>query len=194
MPRYEYKVVPAPAKGQKAKGVKTPQDRFAHSIETTLNILAAEGWEYLRADMLPSEERSGLTGTTTNWRNVLVFRRVVGGDEAAVVSDGGAAEISQSGFPPLGGSGRSYATAAPARPLGSATAVPGAAPPVFIRPPEPEERPAPPAPEPANAAVPEPHVPEELPAEPAKEDRAISGIEKVMRRNARAGGHTRDPD
>ena len=79
MPRYEYKVVPAPAKGQKARGVKTPQDRFAHSIETILNTLAAEGWEYLRSDMLPSEERTGLTGSTTNWRNVLVFRRVLGG-------------------------------------------------------------------------------------------------------------------
>lgn len=193
MPRYEYKVVPAPAKGQKAKGVKTPQDRFAHSIETTLNILAAEGWEYLRADMLPSEERSGLTGTTTNWRNVLVFRREVGGDEAAVVSDGGAAEISQSGFPPLGGSGRSFAAGAPTRPLGSANAGAGAAPPVFIRPPEGEDTP-PPAPAAAGAATPEPHVPEAEPVEPEQEDRAISGIEKVMRRNARAGSHSRDPD
>ena len=47
MPRYEYKVVPAPTKGTKAKGVKTPHGRFANSIEGSLNMLAAEGWEYL---------------------------------------------------------------------------------------------------------------------------------------------------
>lgn len=77
MPAFEYKVVPAPAKGTKAKGVKTPEARFANSVEITLNEMAAEGWEYLRAELLPSEERSGLTSSTTNWRNVLVFRRAL---------------------------------------------------------------------------------------------------------------------
>ncbi|WP_082181818.1 DUF4177 domain-containing protein [Aestuariivita boseongensis] len=79
MPEFEYKVVPAPTKGAKAKGVKTPEARFAHAVETLMNELAGEGWEYVRADMLPSEERQGLTGSTTNWRNLLVFRRVRGG-------------------------------------------------------------------------------------------------------------------
>lgn len=80
MPNFEYKVVPAPVKGQKAKGVKTPEGRFALSVETVLNQMGAEGWEYLRAELLPSDERSGLTGSTTNWRNVLVFRRALAGD------------------------------------------------------------------------------------------------------------------
>ncbi len=75
MQEFEYKVVPAPHKGTKAKGIKTPEDRFAYSIENTLNEMAAEGWEYQRAELLPSEERSGLTGSTTNWRNLLIFRR-----------------------------------------------------------------------------------------------------------------------
>lgn len=75
MPRYQYKVIPAPSKGTKAKGVKTVEGRFALSIEGTLNQLGADGWEYLRAELLPSDERSGLTGSTTKWRNVLVFRR-----------------------------------------------------------------------------------------------------------------------
>ncbi|MDX2485755.1 MAG: DUF4177 domain-containing protein [Pseudodonghicola sp.] len=79
MPRYEYKVIPAPAKGRKAKGVRTPEARFSLAIETTLNDLGAEGWEYLRAELLPSDERSGLTGSTVNWRNVLVFRRLKDG-------------------------------------------------------------------------------------------------------------------
>jgi hypothetical protein len=80
MPKYQYKVVPAPAKGTKAKGVKTVEGRFALSVEGTLNKMAAEGWEYLRAELLPSDERSGLTGSTTNWRNVLVFRRTADDD------------------------------------------------------------------------------------------------------------------
>ncbi|MEX0338726.1 MAG: DUF4177 domain-containing protein [Arenibacterium sp.] len=77
MPKFEYKVVPAPQKGRKAKGVKTPEARFALSVEDVLNDMGAEGWEYLRAELLPSEERSGLTSSTKNWRNVLVFRRAI---------------------------------------------------------------------------------------------------------------------
>lgn len=83
MPVWEYKVVAAPTKGQKAKGVKTPEARFAHALETFMNELAAEGWEYQRAETLPSVERSGLTKSTTEWRNLLVFRRAVDTDQDA---------------------------------------------------------------------------------------------------------------
>ena len=75
MPRYEYQVVPAPVKGLKARGVKTPESRFANTLQDVMNRMGAEGWEYQRAEMLPSTERSGLTGSTTTYRNVLVFRR-----------------------------------------------------------------------------------------------------------------------
>lgn len=75
MTQYEYKVVPAPTKGEKAKGVKQPDARFALGLENTLNAQAAEGWEFLRAEMLPNEERSGLSKTTKEWRNLLIFRR-----------------------------------------------------------------------------------------------------------------------
>ncbi|MEZ5721229.1 MAG: DUF4177 domain-containing protein [Paracoccaceae bacterium] len=73
---FEYKVVPAPTRGRKAKGVKTPADRFARALEDTINELAAEGWEYQRTDTLPAEERQGLTGRTTIYQNMLVFRRL----------------------------------------------------------------------------------------------------------------------
>ncbi len=76
MPHYEYKVVPAPTKGLKAKGVKGAEARFSHAIQELMNGLAGYGWEYQRAETLPSIERSGLTSTTTEWRNVLVFRRL----------------------------------------------------------------------------------------------------------------------
>lgn len=82
MQRYEYKVVPAPQKGTKARGVKTPEGRFANSIEQLLNLMGQDGWEYQRAELLPSEERTGLTGSAVNWRNVLVFRRAVQSEAA----------------------------------------------------------------------------------------------------------------
>lgn len=72
---FEYKVIPAPVKGLKAKGVKAPEARFALGVEAAINALAAEGWEYLRSDVLPSEERQGLAGSVTHWRTLLVFRR-----------------------------------------------------------------------------------------------------------------------
>ena len=72
---YEYKVVPAPKKGLRGKGIKGAEARFANALETVMNELGAEGWEYQRTDCLPAEERQGLTGKTTVFQNMLVFRR-----------------------------------------------------------------------------------------------------------------------
>ncbi len=77
MSRFEYKVVPAPKKGRKVKGVRSPEGMFSHVLQDLMNELAEKNWEYLRAEMLPSVERSGLASTTTEWRHVLVFRREV---------------------------------------------------------------------------------------------------------------------
>lgn len=75
MQSFEYLVVPAPAKGQKVKGLKTSAERYAYQLTTLLNELAAEGWEFWRADCLPSEERKGFTGTVQVQNNLLIFRR-----------------------------------------------------------------------------------------------------------------------
>jgi hypothetical protein len=75
MSGWEYKVVPAPSKGVKAPGIKTAESRFANTLETLMNDMGADGWEFQRAETLPSIERAGLTRTTTEWRNVMVFRR-----------------------------------------------------------------------------------------------------------------------
>lgn len=75
MSAYEYKVIPAPARADRVKGVRAPEARFALSVEKLMNAQAAEGWEYLRAESLPSEERKGLGSRTTQWRTVLIFRR-----------------------------------------------------------------------------------------------------------------------
>lgn len=82
MPRYEYKLVPAPEKASKHKGLKGAAN-FAATLEDILNELGAEGWHYLRADTLPQEERSGLTSRVTTYRNLLVFQRELPEVEAA---------------------------------------------------------------------------------------------------------------
>ncbi len=76
MARTEYKVVPAPERARKKRGLKGPA-LFAHEVETLMNELAAEGWIYVRADTLPHEERSGFTNKTTTYRNLLVFQRTM---------------------------------------------------------------------------------------------------------------------
>jgi hypothetical protein len=77
MQRFEFKVIPAPKRGEKARGVKTTEDRFALALTNLMNQLGAEGWDYVRADSLPCEERTGFTGTKTTFQNVLVFRRAI---------------------------------------------------------------------------------------------------------------------
>lgn len=75
MSAYEYRVIPAPRRGEKAKGIKTPEARMAQAMETRLNALGEEGWEYLRSDVVPMEERAGLTSKTVSYHTVLIFRR-----------------------------------------------------------------------------------------------------------------------
>ncbi|MES2667197.1 MAG: DUF4177 domain-containing protein [Pseudomonadota bacterium] len=75
MQSYEFKVIPAPRRGIKARGVKTTEDRFALALTEVMNDLGRDGWDYVRADALPCDERTGLTGTKTTFQNMLVFRR-----------------------------------------------------------------------------------------------------------------------
>ncbi len=82
MTQYDYRVIPAPTKGRKAKGVKSPEGRFANTIEIVMNDMSVHGWEFLRAETLPSEERTGLTSSHTTYRTLLVFRRPKPSDAA----------------------------------------------------------------------------------------------------------------
>jgi hypothetical protein len=77
MTAYEYRVIPAPKRGVKAKGAKTAEDRFAVALAEVMNVQGAEGWDYVRSDMLPCEERQGLTGKATVYHTLLVFRRAI---------------------------------------------------------------------------------------------------------------------
>jgi hypothetical protein len=95
MSHYEYKVVPAPNKGLKVKGAKTAADRFANALETAMNTLGADGWEYQRTDTLPCEERSGLAGRVTTFQNILVFRRAIVTQEAEIAEVAPAIETAE---------------------------------------------------------------------------------------------------
>ena len=112
MPRYEFKVIPAPRRGEKARGVKTTEERFALALTALLNEMGAAGWDYVRADTLPVDERSGLTGTKTTYQTLLVFRRVIEAEatlplpgivaEAGAVRRVGPADIGPGTAPPVG--------------------------------------------------------------------------------------------
>lgn len=75
MTAYEYKVLPAPRRGRKSKGIKGAEARFSFALQEVINSEAAQGWQYQRAETLPSEERAGLTSHNMVWRHVLVFCR-----------------------------------------------------------------------------------------------------------------------
>jgi len=78
MDHFKYKVIPAPRNGVRSKGAKGPAGRYAGALENAINVLAADGWEYLRAESLPMDERHGITmRKTETYQNVLIFRKPV---------------------------------------------------------------------------------------------------------------------
>ena len=78
MPSHEYRVVPAPRRGVKAKGARTPEERFARAVEAEMNRMATEGWEFVRSDTLPSEQKPGwFSRPVTVSQTLLVFRRAL---------------------------------------------------------------------------------------------------------------------
>ena len=85
MQRYEFKVIPAPRRGEKLRGLKTTEDRFALALTNVMNEQGREGWDYVRADTLPVDERVGFTGIKTSFHNMLVFRRIIEADAAEPV-------------------------------------------------------------------------------------------------------------
>lgn len=124
MQQYEYKVVPAPKRGTRQRGLKTVPDRFAFALTQLMNEMAAQGWDYLRADTLPCEEKVGLTGKATNFHTLLVFRKACAAAVAAAappaappaaVSSAEPADPAPSSLPPLRlGAAKAEAGAAPA--------------------------------------------------------------------------------
>ena len=85
MARYEYKVEPAPMSPVKAKGVRSKADRHAHALSHALNAAAEDGWEFVRAERLFCEERTGLFRKSVVVEHCqLVFRREIAEPESRV--------------------------------------------------------------------------------------------------------------
>lgn len=86
MQRHEYKVIPAPRRGTKSREAKTTEDRFALTLSVLMNDLGREGWEYVRAETLPCEERVGFTKTRVVEQTMLIFRRPLAGSTAVAAT------------------------------------------------------------------------------------------------------------
>lgn len=133
---HEYKVVPAPSRAPKVKGLKTTVARFAHALTEAINAETAGGWQFLRTETLPCEERGTLGKTRLTTQVVMIFGRAL--DQAR--PDAGAALAAMGGQPAA-----AYADEAPYAPPQTAAYAP-----------EPawEPPPAPPAPLPGTRREP----------------------------------------
>jgi hypothetical protein len=98
MPYFDYKVVPAPRRMKKVRGVKTSDELFALTLAEAINEHARQGWEYVRAENLSAEEPAGwFRRGKADFHSVLIFRqsretlgpRLAATDEAAAPSRSG---------------------------------------------------------------------------------------------------------
>ncbi len=75
MTHYDYKVIPAPKRAKRVKGVRS-EDLFALTLTETINEVARQGWEYCRAEHIPAEAPGGwFRAPTAGEQTLLVFRR-----------------------------------------------------------------------------------------------------------------------
>lgn len=76
MTYFDYKVVPAPRRMKKIRGVKEPEELFAMTLTEAINEHARQGWEYVRAESLTAETPGGwLRRGREETQTLLVFRR-----------------------------------------------------------------------------------------------------------------------
>ena len=59
MTHYDYRVIPAPKKVKRVKGVHGAEELFAATLTDAINEVARQGWEYVRAERLPAETPRG---------------------------------------------------------------------------------------------------------------------------------------
>jgi len=76
MQHYDYKVVPAPRRLKKIRGISSSAELCAMTLAETLNAVAREGWEYLRAEQVAAAPVGGWFRRGAEVvETVLVFRR-----------------------------------------------------------------------------------------------------------------------
>ena len=76
MTSYDYKVVPAPRRARKIKGVRGADELFATTLAEAINEVARQGWEYIRTETLVAEGPGGWfrRGSASD-HPVMIFRR-----------------------------------------------------------------------------------------------------------------------
>ena len=73
---FEYKCVGGPERPKRLRGTWSRSDRVALAMQDIINAEAVDGWEYLRTDLVPVEEKASFLGRTQEvHRAVLIFRR-----------------------------------------------------------------------------------------------------------------------
>jgi hypothetical protein len=76
---FEYKCVGAPERVKRQRGVRSRSERVALAMQEIISAEAVDGWEYLRTDLVPVEEKAGFFGRMHEvQRAVLIFRRESG--------------------------------------------------------------------------------------------------------------------
>ena len=76
MSYFDYKVVPAPQRVKKVRGITGAADLFALTLTDAINEVARQGWEYVRAETMVAEAPGGfLRKAATSEQTMLVFRR-----------------------------------------------------------------------------------------------------------------------
>ncbi|HET7408829.1 MAG TPA: hypothetical protein VFJ13_01385 [Paracoccaceae bacterium] len=73
---YEYKCVGAPERPKRQRGVRGRSERVALAMQEIIAAEVVDGWEYMRTDLVPVEEKNGFFSRTHEvHRAVLIFRR-----------------------------------------------------------------------------------------------------------------------
>ena len=73
---FEYKCVGAPERPKRLRGAWSRSDRVALALQELISAEAVDGWEYMRTDLVPVEEKPGFFSRAQEvHRAVLIFRR-----------------------------------------------------------------------------------------------------------------------
>lgn len=107
---YEYKCVGAPEEPRRQRGVRAWSDRVALAMQEVITAEAIDGWEYLRTDILPVEEKDGFFSRVRRiQRAVLIFRREIGDAQRSSATERPDAILADQKAPPRQGAGQKQA-------------------------------------------------------------------------------------
>ncbi|MCY4207315.1 MAG: hypothetical protein OXD29_05105 [Roseovarius sp.] len=77
MSRFEYKIIPASVNRGKAKLLKGGAEKVAVKLESEINKLGLNGWEYYRTETYPIQKSRWFSPPKIDHISILVFRREI---------------------------------------------------------------------------------------------------------------------